>query len=284
MKTKTTITAVLLGICLQQSLFSKTKISLQKAFEKKIITAKAICKGGLELNYSVTNLIKDSLLIVIPVGWRFNSNAGKNDYQDILVTHEEILTLKPKETKQFDIKGFCCEATKGGPIKDAPYTLGKLADSSLVFLARYLSTHQIDGNCQQYSVWAVSDKEETANITSNNDSTASLLRNFVATIKGEPLPWYTLSKRANITVNGTVNDNPIRFKAKINYSISKSCYSYCYIMDSKGNKVSAILGAWLYPENTDYNASFSVVMLKKGDYKLVLENKDKSLFEREFKI
>ncbi len=284
MKTKAIITATFLGFCLNQTLYSKTKVSLQKAFEKKIIIAKAICKGGLELNYSVTNLLKDSLLIVVPAGWRFNSNAGKNDYQDILVTHEEILTLKPKETKRFDIKGYCCEATKGGPVKDAPYTLGKLADSSLVFLARYLSTHQIDGNCQQYSVWAVSDKKETANITSSNDSVASLLRNFVATIKGEPLPWYTLSKKANVTSSGTINDNPIRFNAKINYSISKSCYSYCYIMDSKGNKVSAILGTWLYPENTDYNASFSVATLKKGDYKLVLENKEESLFEREFKI
>ena len=73
---------------------AKTKVTLQKAFEKKYITAKAICKGGLELDYSVCNLLKDSLLITIPAGWRFNSNAGKNDYQDILLVHEEILVLK----------------------------------------------------------------------------------------------------------------------------------------------------------------------------------------------
>ena len=54
-----------------------TKVTLQKAYEKKYITAKAICKGGLELDYSVCNLLKDSLLITIPAGWRFNSNAGK---------------------------------------------------------------------------------------------------------------------------------------------------------------------------------------------------------------
>lgn len=287
MKTKAIISLtslILVGISICQPLNSKTLVSLQKAFEKKYIKANAICKGGLELNYSISNLLKDSLLIVIPAGWRFNSNAGKNDYQDILVTHEEILTLKPRESKQFDIKGYCCEATKGGPIKGAPYTLGKLADSSLVFLARYLSTHQIDKNSQQYSVWAISDKKETANITASNDSIASLLRNFVATIKGESLPWYTLLKRASVTNEGTINDNPIRFKAKINFSIVKACYSYCYIMDNKGNKVSSIVGIWLYPENSDYNADFNVTMLKKGDYKLVLENKEESLFKREFKI
>lgn len=263
---------------------AKTKVSLQKAFDKKMITAKAICKGGLELDYSVSNLLKDSLFIVIPAGWRFNSNAGKNDYQDILVTHEEILALSPKQTKKFDIKGYCCEATKSGPQKGVPYTLGKMADSSLVLLARYLNTHKADSNTEQYSVWAISDGKETANITSNNDSIAALLRTFVAAVKGEPLPWYTLLKRARVSNTGEVSDHPVRFKADITYQIPETCYSYCYIVDSKGQKVSEIFGKWLLSENTDYNASFNVASLKKGEYKLVLEGKNAPLFEKAFKI
>jgi hypothetical protein len=272
--------------CLCASLIaeSKTVVSLQKAFDKKYITAKSICKGGLELDYSVSNLLKDSLLIIIPAGWRFNSDAGKNDYQDILLVHEEVLVLKPKETKKFDIKGYCCEATKGGPQKGAPYTLGKMADSSLVSLARYLNTHKVDENTEQYSVWAISDGKETANITSNNDSIAALLRTFVAVIKGEPLPWYTLLKHAKITSSGQVHDYPVRFKANINYGIAQTCYSYCYILDSKGQKVSEIFGQWLQPENTDYKADFNVAGLQKGEYKLVLEGKNSPLFEKIFKI
>lgn len=271
-------------LCVSLVLQSKTRISIQKAFDKKYITAKAICKGGLELDYSVSNLLKDSLLVIIPAGWRFNSNAGKNDYQDILMTHDEILTLKPKQTKVFDIKGYCCEATKAGPIKGAPYTLGKMADSSLVILARYLNTHKVDSNTEQYSVWAISDGKETANITSSNDSIAALLRTFVSNVKGEPLPWYTLLKRANITSRGEVHDHPIRFKADINYGVSETCYSYCYIVDAKGNKVSEIFGKWLQPQNNDYQANFNVAGLAKGEYKLVLEGKNVPLFEKSFKI
>lgn len=273
-------------ICLFANINSngKTRVSLNKAFEKKYITAKAICKGGLELDYSVSNLLKDSLLIVMPAGMRFNSNAGKNDYQDILMTHEQILVLRPKETKKFDIKGYCCEATKSGPQKGVPYTLGKMADSSLVLLARYLNTHQTDSNTEQYSVWAISDGKETANITSNNDSIAALLRTFVATVKGEQLPWYTLLKRARVSNSGEVTDHPIRFKADINYAVSEICYSYCYILDANGQKVSEIFGKWLLPENTDYKANFNVAGLKKGDYKLVLEGKNAPLFEKSFKI
>lgn len=281
----TKLIAFTLSICVFiATVHGKTKVSLQKAFDKKYITAKAICKGGLELDYSVSNLLKDSLLIFIPAGWRFNSNAGKNDYQDILMTHEQILVLRPKETKKFDIKGYCCEATKSGPQKGVPYTLGKMADSSLVLLARYLNTHKTDANTEQYSVWAISDGKETANITSSNDSIAALLRSFVATVKGEPLPWYTLLKRARVSSSGEVSDNPVRFKADINYSVSETCYSYCYIVDANGQKVSEIFGKWLLPENVTYNANFNVAGLKKGEYKLVLEGKSAPIFEKSFKI
>ena len=263
---------------------SKTKIALKTAFDKKYIKAKAICKGGLELDYIVSNLLKDSLFIYVPAGWRFNSNAGKNDYQDILIAHEEIFVLGPKQTKAFDVKGYCCEVTKAGPKAGVPYTLGKMADSSLVSLAQYLNTHKTDSNTEQYSVWAISDGKETANITSNNDSIAALLRMFVSNLKGEPLPWYTLLKRARISSVGNVSDQPVKFKASINYNVTETCYSYCYIIDSKGQKVSEIYGKWLLAKHNDYNVSFNVAGLKKGDYKLVLEGKNTSLFEKSFKI
>ena len=281
---KNIILTTLLSIFINATFIGRTLVSLQKAFDKKYITAKAICKGGLELDYSVSNLLKDSLFIVIPAGWRFNSDAGKNDYQDILLAHEEMLVLRPKQTRMFDIKGYCCEAKKGGPLKGVPYTLGKMADSSLVSLARYLNCHKVDSNTEQYSVWAISDGETTANITSNNDSIAALLRTFVAKVKGEPLPWYTLLKRAKITSSGEVQNHPVRFKADINYSVPETCYSYCYILDSNGNKVSEIFGKWLLSENIDYKTDFNVAALGKGEYKLVLEAKNKAVFERTFKI
>lgn len=284
MKSKLYNLTVFFNLFMILTIESKTAVSLQKAFDKKYITAKAFCKGGLEIDYSVSNLLKDSLIIYIPAGWRFNSNAGKNDYQDILMTHEEMLVLRPKETKKFDIKGYCCEATKSGPQKGVLYTLGKMADSSLVNLARYLNSHQVVSNAEQYSIWAISDGKETANITSNNDSIAALLRIFVAHEKGEPLPWYTLLKCARITQSGNVLDYPVKFKADVNCRVPQTCYSYCYIVDSNGQKVSAILGKWLFPDNFEYNSEFNVAGLKKGDYKLVLETIDTPIFEKAFKI
>lgn len=284
MNVKSLIFGITTSLFFYNNVSAKTKVSLKQAFEKKLISAKSICAGGLELNYSITNLIKDSLVITIPAGWRFNSDAGKNDYQDILITHDEILVLRSKEVKTFDIKGFCCEATKGGPQKDAKYTLGKMADNGLVALAQYLKEHPVDKNTQQYSVWAISDNKPTANITSNNDSIAALVRSFVAIVKGEPQPWYTLLKKSEVSQTGAIYDFPIRFKANITYAVAKTCYSYCYIIDEKGNTVSEIFGKWLQPENYDYKADFNVRGFKKGDYTLVLKNDKAALFEKSFSI
>ena len=283
---RTGFVALALGTCLlfMQQAHSRTVVDVQKAIDKKYISAKALCSGGLQLDYHVSNLLNDSLYVTIPAGWRFNSDAGASDYQDILMTRREILALKPKESKRFSLKGFCCEASKSGPKAGTPYTSGKMADSSLVSLARYLSSNPIDQNTQQYAVWAVSDRKETANITHSNDSLAAMLRAFVSGLKGEPLPWYTLLKKAVVTASGDVNDYPVRFRASIPYAVAKECYSYCYIVDEKGHTVSGIFGKWLLPQESTYTASFNVTNLKKGEYRLILESKEASLFEKSFRI
>ncbi len=262
----------------------KTYVTIQKAINSHFVSAKAMCNGGLELTLFVNNLVKDSIFINVPAGWRFNSDGGKNDYQDILITRQQIFALHAKEKKKIIIAGFCCEATKAGPVEKTPYTLGTLADSGLVTLARYLAFESVDDNTAQYAVWAVSDNKSTANIAGKNDSVAKLVRSFVAGLKGEPLPWYTLVKRASVSATGCVNDLPVKFKAVINYSVTENCYSYCYIIDKNGLKVSEIFGKWLLPQNNTYDAVFNIAGLKKGQYKLVLENKEAALFERNFDI
>lgn len=284
MRTGFVIFAAGAGLFFLQNAYGRTVVDIQKALDKRYIAAKALCTGGLELDYSVSNLLSDSLYVTIPAGWRFDSDAGKSDYQDILMTSREILAMKPKEAKHFRLKGFCCEASKSGPKAGVPYTTGKMADSSLVLLARYLHSNPTDRNTQQYAVWAVSDRKETANITHKNDSLAAMLRNFVSGLKGEPLPWYTLLKKAVVTAQGDVSDYPIRFRASIPYTVARECYSYCYIVDEKGNTVSEIFGKWLLPQGSDYAASFNVANLKKGEYRLILESKEAPLFEKSFRI
>ncbi len=265
-------------------LATKTKLNLQQAFNKKAIIAKALCTGGLELDYTINNFSRDTLALLLPAGWRFNSDGGKNDYQDVFITQEQIFVVAPKSQKIFHVKGYCCEATKGGPIKGIPFTNGKLADSNLVQLARYLNKTKFDDNIQQNAVWAISDNEPTANVTSANDSVAEILRRFVAKLKGESLPWYTMLKRTRVSNYGDVTNKPVSFMADIQVNAPMVCYSYCYIIDENGTQVSAKIGRWVSETPTDIQTNFKIADLKKGNYKLVVNTNNGEIFGKEFKI
>lgn len=261
---------------------AKTSISIDQALEKRLIKTDVTCKGGLNVDYKVKNETNDSLKIIVPAGWRMNS--VKEEYQDILVTQEHILSLGKKEQKTFEIKGYCCEADHAGPSKGLKYESGKLADKNLVLVATYLNAVKLDDNTNQYAVWAVSNNKPTAHIVGKNDSLTQALRHFVSGVKGEPIPWYTLQKRVYINSYGDINEHPLLLKAKVNYSVDKTCYGYFYVVDTLGKKVAAITGQWLQPGNHDYNVNVDVKGLQKGKYKIVLASEKSQFIDKEFEI
>jgi hypothetical protein len=272
-------TALIIGSTMLQA---KTTISIDKAIEKKMIKTEVVCKGGLTVDYKIKNETNDSLKIVMPAGWRMNS--VKEEYQDILVTQEQILALGKNQQKTFEIKGYCCEADHSGPSQGLKYEPGKMADKNLVLIASYLNATRFDENTQQYTVWAVSNNKPTANIVGSNDSLTQELRHFVARVKGEPIPWFTLYKRVKINSYGEINEYPMQLKANVNYTVDKTCYAYFYVIDSLGKKVATITGQWLRPGNHDYAVNVDVKGLQKGKYKIVLADKTNRFIDKEFEI
>ena len=257
-------------------------ITIDKAIEKKLIKTDVVCKGGLVVDYKIKNQTNDSLKIIVPAGWRMNS--VKEEYQDILVTQEQILALGKQQQKTFVIKGYCCEADHAGPCQGLKYEQGKLAEPNLVLVATYLNATKQDENTQQYAVWAVSNNKPTANIVGSNDSLTQELRHFVASVKGEPIPWYTLQKRVRINSYGDINEHPLQLKANVNYYVDKTVYAYFYVIDSLGNKVATITGQWLQPGNHDYAVNVNVRGLQKGKYKIVLAGENTQFINKEFEI
>lgn len=262
---------------------SKIIVNIDKAIEKKWIKSEVVCKGGLCVDYKIKNQLNDSIQVLVPAGWRMNS--VKEEYQDILITHQQILTLGGIQQKIFELKGYCCEADHRGPVKGALYEPGKMADSNLVKIATFLNKYETDQNTEQYAVWAISNNKPTANITSKNDSLTTLLRHFVAGVKGEPIPWYTLHKIVKINTHGDINEYPVSLNAEVKYEVDKPCYAWFYITDSTGvNKFGIIKGQWLNQGNNDYTVNLNIKEFKKGVYKLVLASEDKEFISRYFEI
>lgn len=263
-----------------------TKLNLQKAIDLKLVKAKAQSLGGYQgycMNMNLKNLTGDSLLVVVEPGRRLNSLDDKN--QDILIIKEEVIMLGNFQDKWFKVKGYCCQASNHAPSQSAKYDINKLGDSSLVTLARYLNLSTFDSHVEQQAIWALSDKKPTANIASKDDSLLLPLRQLVANIKGEPVPWYTIISRTFVYQTGVMQNYPQLLRGKLNYSNDKDCFVTLYILDKNGTPVCQLKSEWLKAcASKDYNLNVPIKGLAKGKYTIGLKTGEKELTKKEFEI
>lgn len=276
------ITFTLLSL---QILAKQQRMNLQKAIDLKLVNAKALSLGGYQdycMKLHLKNLINDSLVITVEAGRRFNSLDEKD--QDILITREEIIVLKKLEDKWVPVKGYCCQANNHSPSANSKYDVNKLADSNLVMLARFMNTRNFDGHVTQQAIWAISDGRPTAQITSKNDTLVLPLRELVAGIKGEPLPWYTIISKTMVYPSGAMETFPLWLKGKLNYTNDKECYTTLHVLNSKGIEVCQIVKQWTSVGTKDYPLNIPVAGLDRGKYTVELKSTDKQLAAKEFEI
>jgi len=261
-------------------------MSLQKALDKKLVSTKVFSRGGYQgfcVNLAIKNLTKDSLVIMVEPGRRLNSLDDQN--QDILIVKEEIIALKTGEEKRIDVKGYCCQASHHSPPSGAKYDINKLADSNLVKLARLLNFKEFDRGAEQDAVWAISDKRSSAHISSENDSLTQTLREMVAMLKGEELPWYRIISKKYVYKSGAFSFVNLRLQGPISYSNEKEAYGTLWVRDEKGLPVCQIRSEWIKVcANEIYKLDLPIKGLPKGRYFVELTTAEKILAKREFEI
>jgi hypothetical protein len=281
---KLTIIAILIMTCVHLQA-KHQKMDLQKALDSRLVMAKAYSLGGYQGNcikMELKNLTNDSLFVTVEAGRRLNSLEESD--QDILITQEQIIVLKKSEGKSFPVTGFCCQANNHSPRQNAKYGINRMADSNLVILARYMSTRKFDQHVIQQAVWAISDKRPTAQITNSNDSSLLPLRMLVSTLKGEPLPWFTVISRTLEYPSGAMENFPIALRGKMNYTNGAECYTTLHVLNSKGIEVCQVIKQWTMPGTKDYDLDIPLKGLAKGKYIIELNSPDKNLAKKEFEI
>lgn len=262
------------------------KMKLQKALDLKMVKAQVQSLGGYQgfcIKMELKNLGLDSLIIIVEAGRRLNSIDEKN--QDILITKEEIIALRKLENKSFDVKGYCCQASNHSPSSGAKYDVNKMADEKLVLVAQYLNFNKLEANTEQQAIWAISDNKSTANVASMNDSLLLPLKQLVANLKGEKLPWYSVITKTFLFASGRMETYPQYLRGKIKYSNNEENYVSLYVYNEKGLPVCEIKSQWLMPcANKDYDLNIPLKGLAKGKYTIELKTPEKQLAKQEFEI
>jgi hypothetical protein len=259
---------------------------LQQALDKNLIKVSASSKGGYQgfcIQMQIRNLTKDSLTIMVEPGRRLNSL--RDSRQDILITKQELISLKQFEGKSFSVKGYCCQATNESPSTGDLYGVGKLADSNLVSLALYLNGNKNDLGAEQQAVWAISDNRPASYITSVKDTGANALRKLVCLLKGEVMPWYSMVSKTLTYQSGRMETVPVLLLGDMPFDCDKESYTTLHVLNEKGEEVCRIIQQWT-PKGSgqNYELNLPVNMLVRGKYVIELKTPEKLLVSREFQI
>lgn len=288
MKTKGIISILILisNVCLATANNSSRKkpITIDKALSSGLIKVRISGKGGHNgscLKLNITNIKDDSVYITLEAGRRLDSEDEKE--QDILVMKEQTFALGKKEQKESGIFGFCCQAHNASPAKDSKFKIGKMADSSLVRLASFISSKPLNqyGISEiQNAVWCLSDGYETSSIS----QAAMDLRNFVAKEKKEEVPWYNSEYKPG--ENGRAGSGQTsKITGTIEYTLNSNAILCIQVRDKHGKLLQKFVHQKPMDKGTwHYNFSLEVVNWPKGEYSILLFADDQRIMEKPFRI
>lgn len=261
------------------------RMSLQKALDQKLVEAVAKSLGGHQgpcIHMELKNLTARPLNIVVEAGRRLNSLNDAE--QDILITKEQLIALREHEHRSFQVKGFCCQSSHLSPSPGARYGVNKMADSSLVTLARYLSSHKLESSAEQMAVWAISNKLSSANIAAETDSSLLGLKQLVCRLKQEVMPWYSFICKTVVFRSGVMETYPLWLRGQLDFTNDAYSYTTLHVLNEAGMEVCYILEQWTAPGAQAYSLNLPVKGLAKGKYRIELKNSQKQLAVKEFEI
>lgn len=264
----------------------QSKFTLQEALDKKLVKVEVKSLGtyqGYCMELTIHNLTKSTAEFIIEAGRRLNS--VEEEFQDILIVKQEQMNLKANEKKTIQVKGYCCQAANRCPNTKSIYGINKMADSSLIKLARYLSDNEFGQEEEQEAVWAISEGRSAANIATKDDSLVQPLRMYVASLKGEILPWYRVVSQKTLSRSNYITSVPVLLRGEIAYNVTEPTYITLSIKDETGLEVGIIKSQWVLPKNNAvYQVDLPLVQLSKGKYKIELESKDLVIAEKQFEL
>lgn len=243
-------------------------ITVEEAAKKGLIKLTIKSKGG-----HVGNVIEMNIKNLTSKSWPMNLEAGRkldsknNEEQDILIVKSEEFILKPNEQKKLEVYGMCCQAHNDSPTKENQYTIGKMADTTLIKLAKFIDSSKYHSSyTAQQAVWTISDNESIAMISGGNNDEASALQKYVSKVTGRPIPKYSISYR-NGANDGGVLGRASRIDAIFGYTLADNAKVAMAIYDASGKLVQTVM-ADKFHEKGEYKLyyTFKTYSLPRGTY------------------
>lgn len=205
--------------------------------------------------------------------------------QDILITREELLSLAPGEQRMIDIYGFCGQASYASPDTAEMFSVGEMADSSVVVLAEFLNErdNNFPEDAIQKAVWCLTDDHDVDEIYSRDLASIADLRTLVASLKGTDEQWFSIE---NVSASsGGYSYYTKTITGEFDIFIPVECKVDIYICDEYGKKWDEFEKAVPYRDGTyQYSFRLTATNWPKGKYFMCILGDGVFLYKKEFNL
>ncbi len=164
---------------------------LKTAIDKKLITCSIL--GNAEsthyyqpIQITVSNLTQKELTINIPNGLQIISDSIA--IQDVIITQEELISVAPKQKVSQPLFAMCIQQSHSANNKNQSYTIGDLANNSLLKISKEIEKNKSYNSLGQYAIWSVTNQYPLEKIDGFEEEEAKHYQQLVAGILGVAPP------------------------------------------------------------------------------------------------
>jgi len=165
----------------------------------------------------VKNLRNEELKLIIKLGTIITPDDS--EYQNIIVTKEELICLSPLKEKVFEIYGMCTEPGDIAPDISAVYRFENKINEKLLPLLRLIQAKKYYKPEGQYAVWAAYEKRPLKYICGYDTVAEKELVNIVAEITNQPIP--VRNNNENYLTNYYNNQIKLKIGGNFDYKLSQ---------------------------------------------------------------
>lgn len=183
----------------------------------------------------LTNNKSEPVHVKIPNGQLFSPTDSS--YQNLIVTDEIIIVLKPNEKLDFPVSAMCTEASDMGQNAETKYTLGKLASGNLLKATQFIEQNNLFNTIgAQHAVWSVTNEKPIESICDFNETNLRKLQEFVAKLLNKPLPPPPAPNDYVHNYNAPTKTIQVRFMGEFEFNFAR-VHSVKVAMFNKDNIV-----------------------------------------------
>ncbi len=221
--------------------FNESKyISIETHLKNHSLSTHIIGTGGHQeecIDFNIKNLKKDTLFILIEPGRRLVSLDST--LQDILIIKKYEIILPPLVSIIIKGYGFCCQSSNRSPRINSKFNIGFMASETWIRLAEFVDKHHFPANAVQHAVWVMSNNHPISSIHNEKPEIVFELKKFVAELKKQELPWYSLTFKQD--TSQLFSNVPEKLWGTINYRVKHQTIISINIRNSKGEIVTTLV-------------------------------------------